>query len=45
VASSCSGKGDESSFYVGPDELNANSISDLKTFKPSYQFSSDRRVK
>jgi len=24
---------------MGPDELNANSISDIKAFKPSYHFS------
>jgi hypothetical protein len=29
-SSSCSGKVDESSFYISPDELNANSISDIK---------------
>jgi len=28
-------KVDESSLYISPDELNANSISDIKTFKPS----------
>jgi hypothetical protein len=37
VSSSCSGKVDESSFYISPDELNANSISDIETFKSSYQ--------
>jgi hypothetical protein len=39
LASSCPGKVDESSFYIGPYELNANSISDIKSFKPSYQLS------
>jgi hypothetical protein len=29
---------------IGPDELNPNSISDIKTFKPSYQLSFYRRV-
>ena len=42
---SCSAKVDESSFYISPDELNANSISDIKTFKSSYQLSFDQRVK
>jgi len=45
LSSSCSGKVDESSLYISPYELNANSISDIKTFKSSYQFSSHRRVK
>jgi len=31
VSSSCSGKVDESSLYISPDELNASSISDIKT--------------
>ena len=39
-----SGEVDESSFYISPDELNANSISDIKTFKPSYQLSFHRRI-
>jgi hypothetical protein len=39
LPSSCSGKVDESSFYISPYELNANSISDIKSFKPSYQLS------
>jgi hypothetical protein len=30
---SCSGEVDESSIYIGPYELNANSISDIKTLK------------
>jgi hypothetical protein len=30
LPSSCSGKVDESSFYIGSFELNANSISDIK---------------
>ena len=34
LSSSCSGEVDESSFYISPYELNANSISDIKTFKP-----------
>jgi hypothetical protein len=42
--SPCSGKVDESSFYVSPYELNVNSISDIKTLKPSYQLSFHRRV-
>jgi hypothetical protein len=33
--SSCSDEVDESSFYISPDELNENSISDIKTFKSS----------
>jgi hypothetical protein len=32
LSSSCSAKAVESSFYVSPYELNANSISDIKTF-------------
>jgi hypothetical protein len=44
VSSSCSGEVDESSFYIGSYELSANSISDIKTFKPSYQLSFRRRV-
>jgi hypothetical protein len=39
VSSSCSDKVDKSSFYIGPYELNANSISFIKTFKPSEQLS------
>jgi hypothetical protein len=35
LPSPCSGKVDESSLYIRPDELNPNSISDIKTFKPS----------
>jgi hypothetical protein len=45
MPSSCSGKVDESSLYIRPDELNANSISGIKTFNPSYQLSFHRRVK
>jgi hypothetical protein len=41
---SCSGEVDESSIYIGPYELNANSISDIKTFKSPYQLSFHRRV-
>jgi hypothetical protein len=44
LPSPCSGKVDESSFCISPDELNANSISDIKTFKSPHQFSFDRRV-
>jgi hypothetical protein len=44
LSSSCSGEVDESSIYISPYELNANSISDIKTFKPSYQLSFHRRV-
>jgi hypothetical protein len=44
LSPSCSSEVDESSFYISPDELNANSISDIKTFKPSYQLSFQRRV-
>jgi hypothetical protein len=40
-----SDKVDEPSFYIRPDELNANSISNIKTFKSSYQLSFHRRVK
>ena len=39
-----SGKVDESSFYISPDKLNADSISDIKTFKPSYHLSFHRRA-
>jgi hypothetical protein len=39
MSSCCSGKVDESSIYISPYELNANSISDIKTFNPSYQLS------
>ncbi len=45
LPSSCSGNVDESSFYIRPDELNATSISDIQTFKPSNHLSFDRRVK
>jgi hypothetical protein len=45
LPSPCSGKVDESSFYIRPDELNANSISDIKTFKSPHQLSFDQRVK
>ena len=38
----CPGKVAESSFYIGLYELTANSISDIKTFKLSYQLSFDR---
>ncbi len=44
VSSSCSGKVDESCFYITPDELNANSISDIQTFKSLYQLSFHRRL-
>jgi hypothetical protein len=44
VASSISGEVDESSFDISPYELNASSISDIKTFKSSYQLSFHRRV-
>ena len=44
LSSSCLGKVDEPSFYVSPYELNANSISHIKPFKPSHQFSFHRRV-
>jgi hypothetical protein len=44
LSSSCSGEVDESSFHISPDELNANWISDIKTFKPSYQLSFHRRL-
>jgi hypothetical protein len=37
-------KVDESSFYISPHELNANSISGIKTFKSSRHFSFHRRV-
>ena len=43
-SSSCSGKVDKSSFYISPYELNANSISDIKTFKSPYQLSFHPRV-
>jgi hypothetical protein len=42
LPSSCSSEVDESSFYISPDELYANSISDIKTFKPPYQLSFHR---
>ncbi len=38
LPSSCSGKVDESSFYISSYELNANSISDIKTFKSFISF-------
>jgi hypothetical protein len=38
-------KVDESSFYISPDELKANVVSGIKTFKPSYQLPFHRRVK
>ena len=41
----CPGKVDESWFYIRPDELDANSISDIKSFKTSYHLFFDRRVK
>jgi len=44
LPSSCPGKVDESSLYIRPYELNANSISDIKTFKPLYQLSFHRRL-
>jgi hypothetical protein len=44
LSSSCSGKVDESSFYISPCELNADSISGIKTFRSSYQLSFHRRV-
>jgi hypothetical protein len=44
LPSPCSGNVDESSFYIRPDELNVNSISDIKTFKPSHQLSFHRRA-
>jgi hypothetical protein len=44
LSSSCSGKVDKSSFYISPYELNTNSTSGIKTFKPSYQLSFHRRV-
>jgi hypothetical protein len=44
VFSFYSRKVDESSFYIRPYELNANSISDIKTFKSLYQLSFHRRV-
>jgi len=40
----CSDKVSESSFYVSPEELNVDSISDIKTFKPLHQLSFDRGV-
>lgn len=43
-SSPCSRKVDESAFYISPYELNANSISDIKTFKPLYQLSFHRRL-
>jgi hypothetical protein len=39
LSPSGSGNVDKSSFYVGPDELNANSISHIKPFKPWHQLS------
>jgi hypothetical protein len=45
MPSPCSRKVDESSFHIRPYELNPNSISDIKTFKPSYQLSFHRRMK
>jgi hypothetical protein len=42
---SCSGEVDESLFYISPYDFNANSIFDIKTFKPSHQLSFHRRVK
>jgi len=45
LSSSCSGEVGESSFYISPYELNADLISDIKTFKSSYQLSFNRRVK
>jgi hypothetical protein len=44
LPSPCSGKVDESLLYIGPYKLNANSISDIKTFKSSYQLSLHRRL-
>jgi hypothetical protein len=44
VSSSCSDKVDEPSFYIRPDELNANPISNIETFKSSYHPSFHRRV-
>ena len=35
LSSSCPGRVDEASFYIGSYELNANLISDIKTLKPS----------
>jgi hypothetical protein len=45
LPSSCSCEVDKSPFDINAYALNANSISDIKTFKPSYQLSFDRRVK
>jgi hypothetical protein len=42
--SSRSDEVDESSLCILPYSLNANSISDIKTFKSSYQLSFHRRV-
>jgi hypothetical protein len=42
--SSSSGKVDESSFYIRPYKLNANSISDIKAFISSHHLSFHRRV-
>jgi hypothetical protein len=44
MSSSCSGKVDKSSFYIGSYEPNANSICGIKTFKSSYQLSFHRRL-
>jgi len=44
-ALSLSGIVDESSFYISPYQLNANSISDIKTLNSSYQLSFHRRGK
>jgi hypothetical protein len=44
LTSSGSGEVDESSIYISPYELNANSISDIKTFKPSCQLTLHPRV-
>jgi len=44
-ALSLPGKVDESSFYISPYQLNANSISDIKTLNSSYQLSFHRRGK
>jgi hypothetical protein len=41
---SCPHKVDEPSFDISPYELNVNSTSGIKTFKPSYQLSFHRRV-
>jgi hypothetical protein len=44
AGSSCSGEIDQSSFYISADQLNANSISDIKIFEPLYQLSFHRRL-